>query len=176
MRRWKLKTSEKYSQKERVVMPIRRMEAKDNQAVANLVRTCLAAADLKQPGTAYYDPQLDDLYHYYTANTKRGYWVLVDDLDQVLAGCGFAEYQGDTAELQKLYVNPDARGHGAAHQLMAQVEAGAKAAGYTQLYLETHRNLKSAIQLYTNAHWTPLAGPMHVGPHTTMDHFFIKAL
>ncbi|WP_156647300.1 hypothetical protein [Lacticaseibacillus manihotivorans] len=51
-------------------MPIRRMEAKDNQAVANLVRTCLAAADLKQPGTAYYDPQLDDLYHSQIARTS----------------------------------------------------------------------------------------------------------
>ncbi len=176
MREWKLKFGETFSQKARDCMPIRRMEAKDNQAVAALIRSCLKAAELDQPGTAYYDPQLDDLYGFYTANTKRGYWVLVDDLDQVLAGCGFAEYQGDTAELQKLYVNPETRGHGAAHQLMAQVEAGAKAAGYTQLYLETHHNLQAAIQLYTHTHWTPLAGPMHAGPHTTMDHFFVKTL
>mgnify|MGYP004700630327 CR=1 FL=1 len=157
-------------------MPIRRIEAKDNQAVAALVRTCLAAAGLDQPGTAYFDPQLDDLYDFYTANTQRGYWVLVDDVDQVLAGCGFAEYLGTTAELQKLYVDPEIRGHGIAHQLMAQVEVGAKAAGYTQLYLETHHHLQAAIKLYTHAHWTPLAGPMQAGPHTTMDYFFVKSL
>lgn len=157
-------------------MQIRIIEPKDDPEVAKLVRDCLTDAHLNQPGTAYFDPQLDQLYEFYSANDQRDYYVIVDDHDKVVAGCGFGEYQPGIAELQKLYVNPNYRGHGAAHELMTKVEQGAKAAGYQQLYLETHHNLQAAITLYTHTGWQSLPAPLHAGPHTTMDYFFIKDL
>lgn len=157
-------------------MQIRSLIAQDDAAVAALVRSCLQAANLDQPGTAYFDPQLDHLSAFYATTPKRAYFVLVDDLDRVIGGCGIGEYQGTVAELQKLYIAPIARGQGASHRLMQACEAFAKKAGYTQLYLETHHNLGVAIALYEHSGYRQLPAPLHAGPHTTMDYFFIKDL
>ncbi|MFD1485418.1 GNAT family N-acetyltransferase [Lacticaseibacillus baoqingensis] len=157
-------------------MPIRPITSQDDAAVAALVRSCLQAAKLDQPGTAYFDPQLDHLSEFYAANPGRAYFVLVDAANQVIGGCGIGEYQGPVAELQKLYIAPSARGQGASHQLMQTCEDFAKQAGYTQVYLETHHNLGVAITLYAHSGYRQLPKPLHAGPHTTMDYFFIKDL
>lgn len=157
-------------------MHIRKIEDRDDKAVANLVRTSLAAFHLDTPGTAYFDPQLDHLSAYYNESDQRDYFVLVDDQDNILGGAGFGEYFKDTAELQKLYIDPKARGLYASYKLMEVAEQGAKQAGYKKIYLETHHNLKTAIHLYRKDGYSELPKPLTEGPHTTMDYFFIKDL
>ncbi|WNZ90854.1 hypothetical protein QYR59_05450 [Streptococcus iniae] len=46
-------------------MPIRLIKASDNHVIARIIRQSLKAVGLDQPGTAYSDPQLDNLYEYY---------------------------------------------------------------------------------------------------------------
>ncbi|WP_225353477.1 GNAT family N-acetyltransferase [Lacticaseibacillus thailandensis] len=128
-------------------MQIRPIRAGDNAAVAHLIRDSLAHFGLDVPGTAYFDPQLDDLATFY-AQPQRGYFVLVNDADEVVGGCGFGEYCDDTAELQKLYIAPAAQGQGASRRLVACAEAGARVAGYRRIYLETHHVLTVACLLY----------------------------
>ncbi|WKF84947.1 GNAT family N-acetyltransferase [Lacticaseibacillus pantheris] len=156
-------------------MRIRQMTIQDDQAVADLVRSSLSHFGLDIPGTAYFDPQLDHLFEFYQQE-QSGYFVLVDDNNHAVGGCGFAEYDSPVAELQKLYISPVAQGHGASRQLVVRAESAARAAGFQQMYLETHHSLTVACQLYPKLGYQPLPGPLADGPHTTMDRFFLKSL
>lgn len=156
-------------------MRIRQMAIQDNKDVADLVRSSLAHFGLDIPGTAYFDPQLDQLFEFYQQD-QREYFVLVDDNDHVVGGCGFAEYDGPVAELQKLYISPFAQGHGASRQLVGRAESAARVSGFQQMYLETHHSLAVACQLYPKLGYKPLPEPLKDGPHTMMDRFFIKSL
>ncbi|MCX2455405.1 GNAT family N-acetyltransferase [Lacticaseibacillus nasuensis] len=153
---------------------IRPIQPTDDAPLAAIIRASLTAAALALPGTAFADPQLDHLSAFY-AQPGRGYFVAVAH-DKVLGGAGFGEYDGTTAELQKLYLTPAARGQGLGRALLARVEAEAKLAGYTKLYLESHHRLTAALHLYAASGYTLLAGPLRPGPHQLMDRWAIKPL
>lgn len=159
-------------------MPIRPITPSDDDALGALVRQCLAAANLDQPGTAYFDPELDHLSRFYAQAPDRAYFVYTDARDQVLGGVGVAEYERarGIAELQKLYLLPQARGHHAGRRLLAYCEQQARALGWQKMYLETHTNLSVAIHLYETSGYQRLQAPLHRGPHTVMDHYYLKAL
>ncbi|MCK8432902.1 GNAT family N-acetyltransferase [Streptomyces sp. D2-8] len=59
------------------------------------------------------------------------------------------------AELVKLMVHPDARGHGLGRRLLATAEAAAAAAGVTLLHLDTETG-SPAEHLYRSTGWTPV--------------------
>ncbi len=58
---------------------------------------------------------------------------------------------------------------------MRALEAWARQAGYRQLYLETHSNLKEAMGLYEALGFQEIPRPENVC-HTTMDHFYLKTI
>ena len=58
---------------------------------------------------------------------------------------------------------------------MKIAEHWAKEAGYQQLYLETHSNLKVAMKLYEKLGFREIEKPETV-VHGTMDHFYLKKL
>jgi GNAT superfamily N-acetyltransferase len=58
-------------------------------------------------------------------------------------------------EVKRLWVAPEARGHGLARRLMAEVEAFARAAGMTCLRLDTNNALTEALSLYRKTGWHP---------------------
>ena len=161
---------------------IRPITADDNAAMAAIVRASLSEHRLALPGTAYFDPELDHLSAFYDASTRRTYFVAVNDTRRVVGGCGVAEFAGaasndaKVAELQKLYVAPEAQGHGLGHRLIAEAEHFARTAGYEQLYLETHHNLQTAARLYRALGWQELSDPLPGSLHSTMDIFMIKRL
>lgn len=159
-------------------MPIRQITPQDDTAVAAIVRFCLKAAGLNQPGTAYFDPELDSLSRYYQAAPDRAYYVYTDAANTVLGGIGIGDYDRTQkiAEVQKLYLLPQARGHHAGRALLNYCEAQAKQLGWQSLYLETHTALPVAIHLYETNGYHRLAQPLHPGPHTVMDHYYLKSL
>ncbi|WP_390409456.1 GNAT family N-acetyltransferase [Lacticaseibacillus jixiensis] len=158
-------------------MTIRPITPADDAALAGIVRSCLQAAGLDQPGTAYYDPELDHLSAYYAAAPDRAYFVATQQA-QVIGGIGIGDYDRTLGicEVQKLYLLPSARGQHRGRQLLEYCEQQAKHLGWRQLYLETHTNLPVAIHLYETAGYTRIAQPLHPGPHTVMDHFYVKLL
>lgn len=87
-------------------------------------------------------------------------------------GIGIAEFEGisDCAEIQKLYLDDSIKGKGCGRKLMEAAGNLAKEAGYRQLYLETHSNLKAAIKLYEKSGYKQIERPKTV-LHGTMDHF-----
>lgn len=156
-------------------MKIRPIEEKDNQAMKKILQDNLRAVGLDIPGTAYFDKNLDTLAQFYNQNSQRGYYVLVDDNDKVLGGAGFAEFYPEKkiAELQKVYLAPEARGHGASYQLISVVEKHARMAGYQKLYLETHPKLTAAIHVYRKMNFHKLDAPIKKTAHD-MSELYIK--
>jgi len=66
-----------------------------------------------------------------------------------LAGCAALRKLSDTiGEIKRLYVRPAYQGTGLGRQLIEQVVAEAKAAGYHQLRLDTLPIMERAISLY----------------------------
>jgi GNAT superfamily N-acetyltransferase len=55
-----------------------------------------------------------------------------------------------TAEIKRMYVTPDARGHGHARRLLQHLEQTAAEAGITRMLLETGRDNTGALALYAS--------------------------
>lgn len=94
-----------------------------------------------------------------------------------IGGVGIAEFAGieNCAELQKLYLDDRAKGRGCGKELMRIAEDQARAAGYENLYLETHTSLTAALRLYDNMGYQRIEKPCST-PHGTMDRFYLKSL
>lgn len=150
----------------------------DDGAIAKIIRANLERFHLNIPGTVYFDPELDQLSAYYHAQPeKRVYFIALDERGKVVGGVGAAEFPGLSlcAELQKLYLDDDAKGKGYSRELIKLAEDWAREAGYQQLYLETHSNLKIALGLYEKLGFRRIERPEAV-QHGTMDHFYLKQL
>ena len=156
-------------------MKIREIEARDNAAIAAIVRKNLEAADLAVPGTVYFDEALDRLSEVYGRPDSK-YFILEKE-NEVVGGIGFARFmdKADTAELQKLYLDDSVKGERLGYKLIDRVEQEMRLAGFTRSYLETHNNLEAAIHIYEKAGYTEIERPAEVR-HSFMNRFFIKTL
>lgn len=143
-----------------------------------ILQQCLTDAGLNVPGTAYFDPQLDELAAYYAHLDRSAYWVVVDEADQVLGGCGYGPVADFPAicELQKLYLAPAARGQGVSKVLVKKAMAAAKQTGYTQMYVVTDTKLPIANLLYQRLAFSPLAHPLADDPHDGCDTWYLTDL
>ena len=156
----------------------RKITPADDAALAKIIRANLEKLHLNVAGTVYFDPELDHLSTFYTQNAqKRVYFIALDEAERVIGGVGVAEFAGlpDCAELQKLYLDDSAKGRGYGRALMKIAGDWARSAGYRQLYLETHSNLTAAMRLYEKLGFRRIERPQAV-VHSTMDHFYLKAL
>ena len=156
----------------------RKIEPRDDEALARIIRTNLERFHLNIPGTAYFDPELDHLSAFYGSRPeKRVYFVALDEVGQVIGGGGAAEFPGleGCAELQKLYLSDAAKGKGYGSALTRLIEDWTRTAGYQKLYLETHSNLSTALKLYEKLGFHRIEKPATV-QHGTMDHFYLKEL
>lgn len=158
-------------------MEYRRIEERDDRAVASIIRKNLEHYHLDIPGTAYFDEKLDSLSSYYNEEgRKRIYYVVIDD-GKVSGGVGVAEMDGypGRAEIQKLYLDDSAKGKGYGRALMEKAEEWAVRNGMKELYLETHSALFAAVALYEKLGWKRMERPSST-VHSTMDTFFLKRL
>lgn len=157
---------------------IRPITSADDAEIARIIRENLEAYYLDIPGTAYFDPELDCLSAFYRAQPdKRAYFVAAYDDGTVIGGVGVAEFAGfdHCAEIQKLYLSDPAKGRGLGKRLMQTAEAFARSAGYDNLYLETHSNLQTAMNLYEKMQFRQIEKPAAV-LHSTMNRFYWKRI
>lgn len=67
----------------------------------------------------------------------------------IAVGCGaFKVYQGDTAEIKRMFVNPENRGRKIASTILEALETWAKELSFASCILETGRRYPEAIALY----------------------------
>ena len=59
-------------------------------------------------------------------------------------------------ELKRMFVHPDARGHGTATRLLERIESDARAAGLRQIVLETGTLHTAAQALYARCGYSPI--------------------
>lgn len=128
---------------------IRRIEEKDNPALAHLIRNTLKEFGANHAGTVYYDETTDHLFSVFKA---QGSIYYVAELDhEVVGGGGIFPTEGlaeGTCELVKMYLYPHVRGIGLGSLLIKKCIDYAKEAGYHNIYLETMPELKQALKTY----------------------------
>lgn len=158
-------------------MIIRRIEEKDDSAVAAIIRECLIEyGGDHRPDTAWADPYLDYFSKVYVLK-NNAYWVAENDEGRVVAGVGIGPINGveDVCELQKMYCLKEYRGQGIAGELLKTAFEFAKK-HYKRCYLETMDNMDRAKHFYEKngfEHTDETIG--HTG-HGGCNYHYIKTL
>lgn len=146
---------------------IRPIQASDNAAIAQVIRSVLIEMEVPKVGSAYADPSLDHLYQHYQQD--RGAYFVVEQDGEIVAGGGIGSLPGeDTSicELQKMYMLAKTRGQGLGKALIQTSIAAARDLGYSQCYLETMPNMQAAQSLYQKMGFDYVCKPMGNTGHT----------
>ncbi|MGM0941236.1 MAG: GNAT family N-acetyltransferase [Bacillota bacterium] len=157
-------------------MIIREIKQEDNAQIKKIIQDSLKSLGLAIPGTAYFDPQLNDLHQYYTELKHANYWV-VEMEGEVVGGIGIAPFNehDHVCELQKLYVSPKTQGLGFARNLMETALSFASK-HYSKCYLETQHELTAACILYEKFGFSLLDEPLSGSDHSAMNAWYIRDL
>lgn len=158
-------------------MLVRKIQQKDNQQIAKVIRNVFEELNAPKVGTAYADPILDTLYEVY--ENERHLYLVVEENGKVLGGCGIAPLENEAThicELQKMYFAPEIRGTGLAKEIIEQCLVFAKENNYTLCYLETLSFMKAAQKLYFNIGFESIEQPMGNTGHNSCEVWMTKQL
>lgn len=96
-------------------------------------------------------------------------------LDGTARGCVAALEKPGYVEVKRLYVAPEARGHGLSRRLMQRLESDAARGGRRLVRLETGPDLQAAVSLYRRMGYSE-TGPFGEYPDHPSSLFMEKAL
>jgi putative acetyltransferase len=156
---------------------IRKIEKKDNQAVAELIRAVFDELNIPKVGTAYADPYLDLMFEEY--NKPKSAYFVVETNAKIIGGAGIAPLENEavtTCELQKMYFLPEARGLGIGSQMMDKCLKAAKDFDFEKCYLETMPFMQDAQKLYKKAGFDYICSPMGSTGHDSCPVWMLKEL
>jgi putative acetyltransferase len=156
---------------------IRKIEKKDNPAVASLIRAVFDELNIPKVGTAYADPYLDLMFEEY--NKPKSVYFVVECEGKILGGAGVAHLENEAesiCELQKMYFLPEVRGLGIGSQMMENCLQAAKDFGYKKCYLETMPFMHDAQKLYKKVGFEYICAPMGSTGHVSCPVWMLKEL
>jgi putative acetyltransferase len=156
---------------------IRPIRAGDNPVIAGIIRKILAEFGANKPGTVYFDPTTDDLFHLFSVPDSA--YFIAEREGKIVGGSGVFPTPGlpyGCCELVKLYLLSEMRGQGLGLLLMEKCFQKAFDLGFSQIYLETMPELHTAIGLYEKAGFSYLPGPLGCSGHFGCDLWMIKNL
>lgn len=156
---------------------IRKIEKKDNPAVAKLIRDVFEELNIPKVGTAYADPYLDLMFEEYS-KPKSVYFV-VERNGKIIGSAGVAPLENEAetiCELQKMYFLPEARGHGIGSKMMELCLKTAKELGFKKCYLETMPFMHDAQKLYKKVGFEYICSPMGSTGHSSCPVWMLKEL
>ena len=156
---------------------IRKIEQRDNLAIAGVIRKVFREFGIDRPGTVYCDPTTDDLYNLFKMPGSF-YWIAEDD-GKIIGGCGIYATSGlpeGCAELVKLYLLPEWRGKGIGRMLLEKSLESARISGYRQIYLESMPELGKAIGIYEKAGFRFIPARLGNSGHFSCDIWMIRDL
>jgi putative acetyltransferase len=154
---------------------IREIQAKDDKAIAQIIKSVLTEFNDNLEGTAFYDKETNAMFDAYAEVNSVYYVALLQD--EIIAGCGIkALKDGDSTicELQKMYMKPKARGLKIGKALILKSLDFAKKAGYNSCYLETFPNMEAAINLYKKNDFIQLQKPLGNTNHHACSVWMLK--
>lgn len=156
---------------------IRPIQARDDAAVAAIIRTVMPEYGAVGGGFAISDPEVDWMHRAYAA-PRSAYFVV--ELDgEVVGGGGVAPLEGgdaDTCELRKMYFLRRIRGRGAGSAMMRRCLESARTFGFRRCYLETLRGMSDAIRLYERTGFRRIEAPLGHTGHGGCDTFYLLEL
>ncbi len=156
----------------------REIQRNDNVRVAQIIRYCLEEFGAVGPGFAWSDPEVDAMYETYQGD-RAIYFVIETENSEIVGGGGIGPLLGGdetTCELQKMYFDPQARGHGLGEKLLNKLLQHAVDFGYEKCYLETLQHMDAANGLYRKTGFQPVTKPMGNTGHCGCDFWYIKNL
>ncbi|MCA1714215.1 MAG: GNAT family N-acetyltransferase [Gammaproteobacteria bacterium] len=156
---------------------IRPIQARDDAAIAAIIRTVMPEFGASGSGFAINDPEVNWMQRAY-AMPRSAYFV-AERAGVVQGGGGVAPLHGgdaDTCELRKMYFLPALRGLGAGSALMAQCLAAARDFGFRRCYLETLRGMDAAMRLYERSGFRRIDGPLGATGHGGCNAFYLLDL
>ncbi len=156
---------------------IRKIEKKDNQAVAQLIRNVFDELNIPKVGTAYADSYLDFMFEEY--NKPKSVYFVVEHGGKIIGSAGVAPLENEVetiCELQKMYFLPEARGLGIGSQMMKLCLQAAKDFGFQKCYLETMPFMNDAQKLYKKVGFEYICSPMGSTGHVSCPVWMLKEL
>ncbi len=100
---------------------MRAVAGDDNAALAGLLREVMEEFGAAGAGSSIHDPELQDMASAYAA-AGSAYFV-VEHHGRLVGGGGFGPLAGgapEVCELRKMYLRPEARGHGLGRTMLAR--------------------------------------------------------
>lgn len=156
---------------------IRPIEARDDAAIAAIIRSVMPEFGASGCGFAINDPEVDWMHRAY-AEPRCAYFVVERD-GVVEGGGGIAPLQGgeaDTCELRKMYFLPGLRGLGAGAALMDRCLDAARSFGFRRCYLETLTGMDAAMRLYARSGFRRIDAPMGATGHGGCNTFYLREI
>ncbi|MFV0448258.1 MAG: GNAT family N-acetyltransferase [Vibrio sp.] len=157
---------------------VRTISAEDNQQIAAVIRNSFIDNKIDHlEGVSLHDPALAKLSTAYTAD-KSGYWVATLN-GKVVGGVGISQLLGAGAEyceMQKLYLDKSVLGIGLGRYLIDLSIQKARAFGYRYCYLETLKELSSAVSLYEQFGFEHIEASIGNTGHSSCEICMLKTL
>lgn len=156
---------------------IRPIKPEDNPFLAVIIRNTLTEFDAAVPGTVFFDPTTDALFELF--QTPRSAYFVAEKDGRILGGGGIFPTEGlpgDTCELVKMYLVPEARGIGLGRTLIEKCLQQATAQGFSKIYLETLDELHFALKIYAKFGFEYLTAPMGNSKHFGCGLWMLKNL
>lgn len=139
----------------------------------------VSEVDAQITGTLYPAPKYTELMdRLATIHARPQGIILLAELDGTPVGCAMSHaLDPATAEIKRLFVAPQARGHGLARKLVSALVAQAADDGFARMVLDTSVNLTAARALYASLGFAA-RGPYQEIPASALPHllFFEKPL
>lgn len=157
-------------------LKIRKIEARDNAKVAQMIRQVFLEFGAEQKGTVFSDPTTDTLFELFQ-NSASVFYLAVDE-DRVLGSCGIYPTEGlpeGCAELVKFYLAKEARGQGIGRSLMEKSTTWAINKGYQQLYIESLPVFSKAVSIYQKQGFRQIDQPLSTS-HPGCSLWYLKDL
>ena len=158
-------------------MLIRPINESDNKHISVILREVLIEMDIPRIGSAYEDPEINNMYESY--QSKRSIYFVVEENNKILGGAGINQLKnGDVniCELQKMYFHKSIRGRGIGDKMIELCLNFAVESNYKKCYIETMPNMVDAQKLYIKKGFKYINNPLGNTGHTACPIWMLKNL
>ena len=158
-------------------MLIRPINESDNKHISVILREVLIEMDIPRIGSAYEDPEINNMYESYQSN--RSIYFVVEENNKILGGAGVNQLKnGDIniCELQKMYFHKSIRGRGIGDKMIELCLNFAVESNYKKCYIETMPNMVDAQKLYIKKGFKYINNPLGNTGHTACPIWMLKNL
>jgi putative acetyltransferase len=158
-------------------MLIRPIIESDNKPLATILREVLIEMNIPKIGSAYEDPEIDNMYNSYSLARSR--YFIVEENDKILGGAGINQLRDgrpDICELQKMYFHKSLRGRGIGDKMIELCLDFAIKSNFKKCYIETMPNMINAQKLYLKKGFKYIDGPLGNTGHIACPVWMIKTL